>query len=131
MSKQFKTQTAAVIARNKARKGAAHAKRVADKQAKRVRPPRRHLPPGRAAVPAVAVVKVKPDTVSPAWIGVMRNAFDSILMRHINFKTAKGVAASVSGALNTHMGMWNMGKGWNAHLSFKTAQKLKAEGILV
>lgn len=122
MSKQFKAQTAAVIARNKARKGAAHAKRMADKQAKLEK---------RAAVPAVAVVKVKDIPVAPAWIGVMRNAFDSILMRHINFKTAQKLAASVSGALNTHMGMWNIGKGWNANLSFKTAQKLKAEGILV
>ena len=56
----------------------------------------------------------------------MRSAFDDILMRNINLNSdgAKRLAADVLEGLKTNMGTYVEGKGWNAHLSFKTAKKL-------
>lgn len=120
MTKIDRNAAIARTAANKARRQAAHAKRMAKKGAKLA----------KMGTVAPSFKKDKPPAAPEVWTGVLRAAFDNILMRHINFKTAKDVAASVSGALNSTLGLWKMGQGWNAHLSFKTAQKLKEQGIL-
>lgn len=119
MSAQFKPQTAAVIARNKARRVDAHMKACAKKQAKLAR---------KKEQPADAVAKkVKKIIIEGVRIPTaMRSAFDGILMRNINLssKGAKALAGNILEALQTNMGTRAIGKGWNAHLSFKTAKAL-------
>jgi hypothetical protein len=57
----------------------------------------------------------------------MREAF-------INAKVSQGTSAAIinacAKAVQRNAGVMDFGKGWNARLSFKTAQQLKAEGIL-
>lgn len=58
----------------------------------------------------------------------MREAF-------IAGRVYKGTGAAIinqaAKALRHGAGVLNFGKAWNAHLSYKTAQQLKAEGILL
>lgn len=61
----------------------------------------------------------------------MRTAFENIMARHVSKNAIKnGLAANVLGAIESKQGYVTM-NGWNAHLSFKTAQKLKEQGVLV
>ena len=57
----------------------------------------------------------------------MREAF-------INAKVVQGTGAAIinscAKSVQRGAGVLNLGKGWNASLSFKTAEKLKAEGVL-
>lgn len=60
----------------------------------------------------------------------------SIRLALVNAKVSASVtetklARTCIRVLQGNSGIINLGKGWNASLSFKTANKLKEEGILV
>lgn len=58
----------------------------------------------------------------------MREAF---INAKVSRSTGAAIINSCAKAVQRGAGILNLGKGWNASLSFKTAEKLKAEGILV
>ena len=61
----------------------------------------------------------------------MRSAFDAILVKDVSRNAINGgLAANVADALTTNIGMMKV-NAWNAHLSFRTAQELKKQGVLV
>lgn len=57
----------------------------------------------------------------------MRQAF---IAAKVGPGTGAAIINSCAKAVQRGAGVLNLGKGWNASLSFKTAEKLKAEGIL-
>lgn len=61
------------------------------------------------------------------WYTAMHEAF---LAATVKRSTGAAIINSCAKALRHNAEGMRMGKGWNAHLSFKTAEKLKAEGIL-
>jgi hypothetical protein len=62
------------------------------------------------------------------WITNMRQAFEDA---KITRSTSAAVVNACARAIRGNGGIVKMGKGWNAHLSFRTAQELKAQGIIV
>lgn len=61
------------------------------------------------------------------WITNMREAFSRA---RVTMDTSGALVNKCAHAFMSNAGVHKMGKGWNAHLSFKTAQALKAQGIL-
>lgn len=61
------------------------------------------------------------------WASSMRQAFYTA---EVTRSTSGALLNKCARAFDRGVGMVNIGKGWNAHLSFKTAQELKAQGIL-
>ena len=58
----------------------------------------------------------------------IRNAFEAATIKR---GTSAAIINSCAKAMQGNAGIVNIGKGWNAHLSYATAQKLKQEGVLV
>lgn len=58
---------------------------------------------------------------------VMREAFERA---KITKSTSAALVNKCAHAFQSGAGVFSIGKGWNAHLSFKTAQTLKAQGVL-
>lgn len=61
------------------------------------------------------------------WETNMRQAFAAAT---ITRTTGAAIVNQCVRAFQQGAGIVRIGKGWNAHLSFKTAQELKAQGIL-
>lgn len=61
------------------------------------------------------------------WETNMRQVFAAAT---ITRTTGAVIVNQCARAFKNGAGVVNIGKGWNAHLSFKTAQELKAQGIL-
>lgn len=61
------------------------------------------------------------------WETNMRQAFAAAT---ITRTTGAAIVNQCARAFQQGAGIVRIGKGWNAHLSFKTAQELKAQGIL-
>lgn len=117
MSKTDQAQAIARTQRNKARRQAKHMQQVREKAAHKAAQPLVQAP----------IRAKKPKLVSvPRIATVMRQAFDNIMMRNIKLDKpgVRELAGNILEDLRHNSGTWPEGKGWNAHLSFRTAKLL-------